>query len=97
MKKIIYLLTLALGMFLAACSDDTIPVQPEKPEPEKTVEPDPEPETPAEAKLPILRVEGRYLKNEKGEIVNLHGLRRLTALSSIILRGVTMTCRMPQV
>ena len=73
MKKIIYLLTLTLGMSLAACSDDTIPVQPEKPEPEKPVEPDPEPETPAGAKLPVLRVEGRYLKNEKGEIINLHG------------------------
>lgn len=73
MKKIIYLLTLVLGMSLAACSDDTIPVQPEKPELEKPVEPDPEPETPAEVKLPILRIEGRYLKNEKGEIVNLHG------------------------
>ena len=38
MKKIIYLLTLTLGMSLAACSDDTIPVQPEKPEPEKPVD-----------------------------------------------------------
>ena len=58
MKKIIYLLTLTLGMSLAACSDDTIPVQPEKPEPEKPVEPDPEPETPAGAKLSVLHVEG---------------------------------------
>ena len=75
MRKIIYLLTLLLGMSLAACSDETIPEQPEKQEPEQPVEPNPDPESepPAEAKLPVLNVAGRYLKNEKGEIVNLHG------------------------
>ena len=68
-------MTLLLGVSLAACSDETIPEQPEKQEPEQPVEPnpDPEPEPPAEAKLPVLNVAGRYLKNEKGEIVNLHG------------------------
>ncbi len=49
----------------------SVAIKPE--EPTESVDPNPEPETPAEAKLPILRVEGRYLKNEKGEIVNLHG------------------------
>lgn len=64
MRKIIYLLTLLLGVSLAACSDETIPEQPEKQEPEQPVEPnpDPEPEPPAEAKLPVLNVAGRYLK-----------------------------------
>jgi endoglucanase len=33
MRKIIYLLTLLLGVSLAACSDETIPEQPEKQEP----------------------------------------------------------------
>lgn len=75
MRKIIYLFTFLLGVSLVACSDETIPEQSEKQEPEQSVEPnpDPEPEPPAEAKLPVLNVSGRYLKNEKGEIVNLHG------------------------
>ena len=73
-KRILSML-LCLGVMLlwASCADDEIKeiVQPE--EPTESVDPNPEPETPVEAKLPILRVEGRYLKNEKGEIVNLHG------------------------
>lgn len=73
-KRILSML-LCLGVMLlwASCADYEIKeiVQPE--EPTESVDPNPEPETPAEAKLPILRVEGRYLKNEKGEIVNLHG------------------------
>ena len=44
--------------------------------------------------LPALSVVGRYLKNEKGEIINLHGfLHRLTALSLIIMLGIIMMCR----
>ena len=43
MRKIIYLLTLLLGVSLAACSDETIPEQPEKQEPEQPVEPNPDP------------------------------------------------------
>ena len=56
----------ALCLLWASCADDEIKeiVQPE--EPTESVDPNPEPETPVEAKLPILRVEGRYLKNEKG-------------------------------
>ena len=68
-KRILSML-LCLGVMLlwASCADDEIKeiVQPE--EPTESVDPNPEPETPVEAKLPILRVEGRYLKNEKGEI-----------------------------
>lgn len=67
------LLCLGVMLLWASCADYEIKeiVQPE--EPTESVDPNPEPETPVEAKLPILRVEGRYLKNEKGEIVNLHG------------------------
>ncbi len=73
-KKVLSML-LCLGVMLlwASCANDEIKeiVQPEKPT--EPVEPVPEPETSVEAKLPVLNVSGRYLKNEKGEIVNLHG------------------------
>lgn len=80
MKKTFYWLILLVGMSLAACSDDSAPAEPEEPVlPEEPVnpapdpEPDPDPDPPAEAKLPVLHVDGRYLKNEQGDIVNLHG------------------------
>lgn len=52
-----------------ACSDDAVIVSEEVPKiPEK-----PETEEPDVSGLPRLRVVGRYLKNERGESVNLHG------------------------
>ena len=72
MKKIIYLLAW-IGLALASCSDESsLPIQPEIP-----AEPETPKDEPAQEKdyhqLPVLYVEGRYLKNEKGETVNLHG------------------------
>lgn len=64
MKRIINVFFLAL-VLLTACSDDTI------------VLPEGQPEISERAAsvdvLPRLQVVGRYLKNEAGEIVNLHG------------------------
>lgn len=60
-------------VLFASCSDDKI-TEPEKPE-----DPIDNPETPSKPTepsvdiLPRLQVVGRYLKNEAGEIVNLHG------------------------
>lgn len=54
---------------LYACSDDAVIVSEEVPEiPKKT-----DAEEPDVSGLPRLRVVGRYLKNERGESVNLHG------------------------
>lgn len=77
-KKPIYLICWLLSMaFAVSCSGDDVeePKEPEveKPEPEK---PEPKPEEPSEdlnKTLDKLHIEGRYLKNSKGEIVNLHG------------------------
>ena len=72
MKKIIYLLVW-IGMTLASCSDESsLPIQPEIPAEPETPKDEPAPEKDYH-QLPVLHVEGRYLKNEKGETVNLHG------------------------
>lgn len=68
MKKLFILFILA-AFALGSCSDE-IETIPEEKEEEPTVPPITEE---AESKLPVLRVEGRYLKNESGNIVNLHG------------------------
>lgn len=73
MKKFLSVLALCTMVFFA-CSDDKVP----EPEPEKPVVPDPiekpeNPTPPVDNKLANLSVVGRYLKNEAGEIVNLHG------------------------
>lgn len=52
-----------------ACSDDAVKVPEEVPE----IPGKPETEEPDVSGLPRLHVVGRYLKNEKGETVNLHG------------------------
>ena len=52
-----------------ACSDDAVKVPEEVPE----IPGKPETEEPDVSGLPRLRVVGRYLKNERGETVNLHG------------------------
>ena len=72
MKKIIYLLAW-IGVALASCSDESsLPIQPEIPAEPETPKDEPAPEKDYH-QLPVLHVEGRYLKNEKGETVNLHG------------------------
>ena len=77
MKNISSFLIFLLVLF-AACSD-SIQEEPQPPTPEQGEEepkPDPEPENNGDNEysvLPTLNVVGRYLKNEKGEIVNLHG------------------------
>lgn len=72
MRRFLNILLMCVVLF-ASCSDDKIP------EPEKPEEPIDNPETPSKPTeptvdiLPRLQVVGRYLKNEAGEIVNLHG------------------------
>lgn len=60
-------------ILLSTCSDDNVPLpdedQEEVPPP---VDPDPDPNVP-NITLPSLNVVGRYLMNEAGEKVNLHG------------------------
>lgn len=67
MKKyfIAYLWVLLCSICFTACSDDTV-TQSEKPIP-------PEPEEPIEQVMPRLYISGKYLHNEAGETVNLHG------------------------
>lgn len=71
MKRIIKVFFFVGFILLSSCSDNTIQevVLPE--EPVAPVDPDPEPGD--NNTLPLLSVVGRYLKNAKGEIVNLHG------------------------
>lgn len=78
MKKLIYLMCwlLCVSLFVA-CSDDKVeePEKPdvEKPESESEPETEPEPDEDLNVTLDKLHVDGRYLKNVKGEIINLHG------------------------
>ncbi|MBQ0061595.1 MAG: cellulase family glycosylhydrolase [Bacteroidaceae bacterium] len=80
MKKHLFLGIFAL-LLLGACSkDDWKPVDPEPtpvPTPTPTPSPDPTP-TPGDVvaqhnALPLLHVDGRFLKNDAGEVKNLHG------------------------
>lgn len=65
-----FVMLLLVGM-LSSCSDDKTPITEEPPKENPTT---PEEETTdEESALPVLTVVGRYLKNNKGEIVNLHG------------------------
>ena len=65
-----FVMLLLVGM-LSSCSDDKTPITEEPPKENPTT---PEEETTDEGSaLPVLTVVGRYLKNNKGEIVNLHG------------------------
>lgn len=91
MKKIIYLLVW-IGMTLASCSDESsLPIQPEIPAEPETPKDEPAPEKDYH-QLPVLHVEGRYLKNEKGETVNLHGFTQTYSPFLTITHGLTMTC-----
>ena len=65
-----FVMLLLVGM-LSSCSDDKTPITEEPPKENPTT---PEEETTdEESALPVLTVVGRYSKNNKGEIVNLHG------------------------
>ena len=74
MKKTLwtYLWVLMCALFVAGCSDDPVVQPPEDPTPEEPT-PDPEPEEPLVQTMPRLYVSGRYLRNDAGEVVNLHG------------------------
>lgn len=63
---------LMCALFVAGCSDDPVVQPPEDPTPEEPT-PDPEPEEPLVQTMPRLYVSGRYLRNDAGEVVNLHG------------------------
>ena len=70
------LVCLIIGQFFFSCSDKEIIEEPptiEEPNPEPEPEPEPDPEPTPIVTLPELHVEGRYLKNAEGEIINLHG------------------------
>lgn len=78
MRNIIKLF-IFLCMFLSACSDDSMQEEAER-EPSKPNVEESEPdngsvnsENNQYSVLPALSVVGRYLKNEKGETINLHG------------------------
>lgn len=64
------------SLLLVACSDENAPL-PEEPKepslPELPDKPTPPEHAPDIVTLPKLTVQGRYLKNQQGEIVNLHG------------------------
>lgn len=73
MKKVLTIL-LIFGFIIGACTDDNIPETPIDPDPPVDPNPPVDPEQPGDViTLPLLRVEGRYLKNTEGEVVNLHG------------------------
>lgn len=65
-KSIIITILLVTAFFFAACTDNTRDLFLETPVQTPTYTFDP-------VNLPSLHVDGRYLKNEAGEIVNLHG------------------------
>lgn len=65
MRKFFNMIVWAIGLLLAACTDETMPSLPDP-----QIE---EPEIGERAPLTDLHVDGRYLKNDKGEVVNLHG------------------------
>lgn len=64
MKKVLYFFVIIL--IAIACKDEVI-------DPITLPDPDPDSEEKVEVRLPNLRIEGCYLKNDQGEIVNLHG------------------------
>lgn len=73
MKKFI-INSLILIFVFASCSEEPIVDVKPKPDPiEDVEEPDTTTVTEPVSSLPKLRIEGRFLKNEKGDIVNLQG------------------------
>ena len=74
MKKIPVVLLIILIFIFNGCSEDPIEVIKPAPDPKEEVEqPDDRDEIEPESTLSKLRLEGRYLKNEEGDIINLHG------------------------
>lgn len=91
MKKIIYLLVW-IGMTLASCSDESsLPIQPEIPAEPETPKDEPAPEKDYH-QLPVLHVEGRYLKTKRARRSIFMDLHRPTAPFLTITHGLTMTC-----
>lgn len=85
-----YLLSLIFicSMLITSCSDTPITdIEDEGELPELPL-PD-EPDKPVTS-LPPLRVAGRYLKNEAGEVVNLHGFAQTYSPFSIKTGGTIM-------
>ena len=79
MKNTVSILLIFVRVFSQLDSDDSIPekLKPEPPQPD-VEEPNPDDDSEncgnnQNSVLPALSVVGRYLKNEKGEIINLHG------------------------
>ena len=70
-----YFLTIFIlnSLFLISCSETPLPEISEKPITDKEEVTEPPVVDKTESKLPKLHVEGRFLKNETGEIINLHG------------------------
>lgn len=71
-KRTVNVCVLLGFILLSSCSDNSIPETIPPEEPVTPIEPTPEPEEDNHT-LPLLSVVGRYLRNAKGEIVNLHG------------------------
>ncbi len=65
--RYLFILFAICGMLLTSCTEQLPETDKEEtvPNPPVTAEPDPV--------LPKLRIEGRYLKNEQGKTINLHG------------------------
>lgn len=74
-NKMKYFLTIFIlnSLFLISCSETPLPEISEKPITDKEEVTEPPVVDKTESKLPKLYVEGRFLKNETGEIINLHG------------------------
>ena len=78
MKIINYIVILFLSLLTLSCSDSTEKLEEVIPEvkPEEQEKPKEEEELPEELEdttTLVLNVDGRYLKDNKGKIVNLHG------------------------
>lgn len=69
---LVSVLFMALSLGFTSCADDGITKE-EVDQPETPSTPDPAPVVSTVNMLPRLHVDGRYLKNESGEIKNLHG------------------------
>lgn len=89
MKRIIGILTLSCLLFSACGKDEILQEENEKKTEETTPggdtggdESDDDPDSP---KLVVpLHVEGRYLKNEQGKIVNLHGFTQTYIVEMVL-------------
>ncbi|MCE5178770.1 MAG: glycoside hydrolase family 5 protein [Porphyromonadaceae bacterium] len=67
----LFMLFMLSGLLLSSCADTPLPTEEENKRNEKPVIPPMVPET--GTGLPQLYVDGRYLKNNEGQVINLHG------------------------